>query len=83
MRLCDIVERLLRKYRKLSHDIARSSYEIPHKRESQQVFENDQNILYKLKSRDGRATSTMTYDDRMTVVRCRTILDEDLRCRRS
>ena len=36
---------------------------------------------YKLKSRDGRGISTMSYDDRMTVVRCRTILDEVLRRR--
>ena len=38
-------------------------------------------LFYILKSRDGCATSTMPYDDRMTVVRCRTILDSVLRRR--
>ena len=40
-----------------------------------------QTLSYQLKSRDGRATSTMSYDDRMTVVRCRTIIDSVLRRR--
>ena len=38
-------------------------------------------LSYKLKSLDGRATFTMSYDDRMMVVRCYTILDSVLRRR--
>ena len=40
-----------------------------------------QTLSYQLKSRDDRATSTMSYDDRMTVVWCRTIIDSVLRRR--
>ena len=40
-------------------------------------------LPYTLKSRDGRATSMMSYDDRITVVRGRTITDEIVQRRRT
>ena len=37
-------------------------------------------LSYELNLRNGRATSTMSYEDRIMVVRCHTILNEVLRC---